>query len=169
MILAKIRTDSVRLYFYNTPWPTQPWFPAMLHLLAERHIILPQSGDLSFLPSSSRKHPLLPQLRLMACLLSGIASERRAFQMRQSILSCQPGDHLQRHQYLSSIRQWCKFCITKQIPSMQSICNVRIEFFSLYITPMPITVQWGQPGLLYLFCYPKMNLVFFQRKFMKGV
>ena len=76
-------------------WPAQPWFPAMLHFLAAKPIMLPQSEDLLFTPSSSKKHPLLPQLKLMAYLLSGTASERRAFLMRQPKLSWHPRGHLQ--------------------------------------------------------------------------
>ena len=94
-VIAKIRTDSARGIFIVPLWPAQPWFLVMLHLLAAKPIILPQSEDLLFLPSSSKKHPLLPQLKLMACLLSGTASERRAFMTRQPKLSWHSGGHLQ--------------------------------------------------------------------------
>ena len=88
-IMAKIRTGSARGIFIVPLWPAQLQFPAMFHLLAAKPIILPQSEDFLFLPSSSKKYPLLPQLRLMACLLSGTTSERIAFLMRQPKLSWQ--------------------------------------------------------------------------------
>ena len=94
-IMAKIKTGSARGIFIVPLWPAQPWFPAMLQLLAAKPLILPQSEDLLFLPSSSKKLSLLPQLKLMACLLSGTASEKRAFLKSQPKLSWHPGGHLQ--------------------------------------------------------------------------
>ena len=70
-LLAKIRSDSAMGIFILPVWPTQPWFPAMLHLLASNPVMLLQSEHLLFLPFSNKKHNLLPQMRLMACLLSG--------------------------------------------------------------------------------------------------
>ena len=76
-LLAKIRSDSARGIFILPVWPTQPWFPAMLHLLAANPVMLLQSENLLFLPFSNKKHRLLPQMRLMACLLSGCRLETR--------------------------------------------------------------------------------------------
>ena len=94
MMTAKIRTDSARGIFIVPLWPDQPSFPAMLHLLAAKPIILPQFGNLSFLPSCSKKHSLLPQLKLMACLITGSASERRALLMKELKPFWQPGGNL---------------------------------------------------------------------------
>ena len=75
-------------------WPTQPWFPAMLHLLAANPVfkMLPQSENLLFLPFSDKKHRLLPQMRLMACLLSGCRLATEEFLNKQQELSLLPGE-----------------------------------------------------------------------------
>ena len=78
-LLAKIRSDSAMGIFILPVWPTQPWFSAKLHLLAANPVMLPQSENLLFLPFSDKKHRLLPQMRLMACLLSGCRLETEEF------------------------------------------------------------------------------------------
>ena len=63
--MAKSGTDSDRRIFIVPLCSAKPWFQAMLHLLAEKPIILSLSKDLLFFLSSSKKHHLLPQLKLM--------------------------------------------------------------------------------------------------------
>ena len=54
--------------------------------------MLPQSENLLFLPFSNKKHHLLPQMRLMACLLSGCRLETEEFLNKQPELSLLPGE-----------------------------------------------------------------------------
>ena len=96
-LLAKIRFDSAKGIFILPVWPTQPWFPAMLHLLAATPAMLPQSENLFFLPSNNKKHHLLPQMRLMACLLSGCRLDTEEFLNKQPELSLLPGKTLPRN------------------------------------------------------------------------
>ena len=96
-LLAKIRSDSAMGIFILTVWPTQPWFPEMLHLLAANHVMPPQSENLLFLNFTDKKHNLLPQMRLMACPLSGCRLEREEFLNKQPELSLLPGGTLPRN------------------------------------------------------------------------
>ena len=96
-LLAKVRSDSAMGIFILLVWPTQPWFPAMLHLLAANPVMLLQSENLLFLPFSNKKHHLLPQVRLMACLLSGCRLETEEFLSKQPELSLLPGETLPRN------------------------------------------------------------------------
>ena len=100
-LLAKIRSDPAMGIFILPVWPTQPWFPEMLWL-AVNPVMLPQSENLLFLPFSNKKHHLLPQMRLMACLLSGCHSETEEFLNKQPELSLLPGETLPRN----SIWHW---------------------------------------------------------------
>ena len=95
--LPKIRSNSAMGIFILPVWPTQPWFPAMLHLLAANHVMLLQSENLLFLPFSNKKHNLLPQMRLMACLLSGCRLDTEEFLNKQPELSLLPGETLPRN------------------------------------------------------------------------
>ena len=69
----------------------------MLHLLAANPVRLSQSENLLFLPFSNKTHHLLPQMRLMACLLSGCRLETEEFLNKQPELSLLPGETLPRN------------------------------------------------------------------------
>ena len=53
-------------------WTTHVWWPLLTHLLIADPVLLPSNAGLLTLPSQpAKKHPLLPQLRLMVCRISG--------------------------------------------------------------------------------------------------
>ena len=70
--LAKIRKEQSTGIMIVPWWETQFWFPLMLQLLTDFPIQLPKTKNTLTLPSKKREvHPLHPQLKLLAVLLSG--------------------------------------------------------------------------------------------------
>ena len=72
---------------------TQTWFPRLLHMLVECHLLLPCYPQLLTLPTDPQKrYPLHNKLKLMACKLSGIHYEQEEFQKRLQQLSSTHGE-----------------------------------------------------------------------------
>ena len=105
-LLAKIRSDSAMGIFILPVWPTQSCFPAMFHLLTANPVMLPQSENLLFLPFSNKRHHLLPQMRLMACLLSGCRLDTEEFLNKQPELSLLSGETLPRNSIWGEKNLW---------------------------------------------------------------
>lgn len=91
-VLKKITEDKAEVILVAPLWPTQSWFPKMLHLLVDCPRLLPVSKTLLTLPSDKTKsHPLLQKLHLTAFRLSGNPSKTRDYQRMLSKLSCNHG------------------------------------------------------------------------------
>ena len=95
-ILQKIEEEQVRMALMIVPtWPSQPWFPRLLDCLVDYPVILPFCHDLLRLVHNNQKHPLnLRKLFLVACVVSGIPSERKEFQNQLEISSLNHGESL---------------------------------------------------------------------------
>ncbi len=93
-VLTKVEHDKAVGILIAPVWHTQSWFPRMLKLLVRKPCILPFQSDLLSLPSSDRLHPLRDRLKLMACFLSGKASETKAFQDELPKSSWHPGERV---------------------------------------------------------------------------
>lgn len=80
--LKKIR-EEVSLVLVTPIWRSQPWYPALLELLINFPMILPEDPKLLMDPSSN-PHPLVVagQLQLAAWKLSGLGSLQQEFQRR---------------------------------------------------------------------------------------
>ena len=89
--LQKIQQDQATGVLIVPLWQTQPWFTVLLYLLVDIPRILPQSNTLLVQSHSGALHPLRKQLRLIACKVSGKASNREEFQARLPISSSSPG------------------------------------------------------------------------------
>lgn len=79
--LIKVELDRAEGLLIVPKWPTQPWFPRLLSLLANDPIILPHRKDLLTQPTTGEKHPL-KHLSLLCCRLSGSPSKVKAYQKR---------------------------------------------------------------------------------------
>ena len=79
--LQKITQDKATGVLIVPIWTTQPLFTGILILLMDKPLILPQSNSLLTQPHNGDLHPLRHQLRLMACKVSGKASNIEEFQM----------------------------------------------------------------------------------------
>ena len=63
-VLTKIKKDQANTILIIPLWATQGWFPAVLKLIVATPIII-NSCHLQ-LPGTEQKHPLYPQLKLVA-------------------------------------------------------------------------------------------------------
>lgn len=90
----KIVMDKARCLVVAPLWPTQIWFTALMKILIRKPVVLPRTTKILTLPHMNTPvvHPLSKKLVLIACLVSGIASESEDFRNQQPILSCHPGE-----------------------------------------------------------------------------
>ncbi|MES9883340.1 MAG: reverse transcriptase domain-containing protein [Sedimenticola sp.] len=80
-VLAKVRQDGARLTLVAPCWPTRQWFSLLLELLTELPVLLPVFPRLLSQHGGQTLHSNVSMLNLHAWRLSGIPSERRAFQL----------------------------------------------------------------------------------------
>ena len=76
--LQKTLRDKANLILIAPLWPTRPWWPRALQLLADWPVLLPKRC-LSLPQDPSQQHRLGPKLVLVALPLSGIRSNNNAF------------------------------------------------------------------------------------------
>ena len=87
-VLQKIEQEAANVILIAPMWPTQPWFPHLLHLLTREPVLLPTSPHLLSQPHNTQEiHPLWKKLRLMACLLSGKPCKKKVFLAKHRRLS----------------------------------------------------------------------------------
>lgn len=91
--VQQIRLQKARGIIVAPLWSTQTWFADLMKISTDHPAILPTTPDMVRLPHAPlQNHPLLGQLTLIACTVSGIPSETEAFQTRQPLSSCPRGD-----------------------------------------------------------------------------
>jgi len=114
--IQKITTDKARGVLIIPLWPTQPWFPKILGMLVAVPLLLPKNVlNLPFRPMQT--HTLNNSLHLLACPLSGIISETKAFQNNLSISCATLGELPQLSNTKSIIKSGILSVIAgKQIP-----------------------------------------------------
>ena len=81
--IKKVREDRASLILVAPVWRSQPWYPALLDLLVDFPLMLPQLPKLLLDPFGI-PHPLMAtgQLQLAAWKLSGIDNRQREFQAK---------------------------------------------------------------------------------------
>ena len=62
-ILAKVRRDKAVAILIAPVWPTQGWYPVLLHSLVQLPVLLPQWEDLLVRPHNQEFHPLSFKMR----------------------------------------------------------------------------------------------------------
>ena len=80
-VLTKIKKDQANTILIKPLWATQGWFPAVLKLIVAAPIII-NSSHLQLL-GTEQKHPLYPQLKLVAFHLSKDTSRHINFLSQQ--------------------------------------------------------------------------------------
>ena len=87
-VLGKVKREGAIGVVVVPRWTTQVWCPLLTRLLIADPVLLPSNAGLLTLPSQpAKKHPLLPQLRLMVCRLSGRGTRDRFSPTLRSSLS----------------------------------------------------------------------------------
>ncbi|CAG2227253.1 Leucine-rich repeat-containing protein 56 [Mytilus edulis] len=96
--IFKIREDGARGVVIAPFWQTQTWFPRLMQLLTDNPIVLPKNKKILNLPHDPQSvHPLHKKMKLIACLVSGVASENEDFLKKQPTYSCRLGNQVQRN------------------------------------------------------------------------
>lgn len=91
-ILQKIEEDRVSALLIPPLWPTQSWWPSLLHLVAGQCYRLPNTRQILHLPHKpGQQHPM-KKLRLGCFLLSGDPSKIRECQNKPENLYSSHGD-----------------------------------------------------------------------------
>ena len=91
--LQKIEQEQAKGIMVVPKWPTQPWFPKMLHMLVENPVLLPPGHDLLTQPGTGTVHPLSKQLFLLVCRLSGDPTRVWDYHQELSTFCWAPGDN----------------------------------------------------------------------------
>ena len=90
--LQKIQTDSAEGFMIVPMWPTQSWYPKLLHMLVDVPRVLPSQQTALQMPGMKQEvHPLAKKLVLIVCRLSGSPMRHRDFLKRQLLLSYSRG------------------------------------------------------------------------------
>ena len=91
-VLQKIENENAEGILIVPAFTTQPWFPRLLRLLIKPPVKLPNSRDSLYFPFRRKEQPQLPNMKLMACLVSGDHMKTKVFQQRLQIFSSTPGE-----------------------------------------------------------------------------
>ena len=91
-VLQKIENENSEGILIVPAFTTQPWFPRLLRLLIKPPVKLPNSRDSLYFPFRRKEQPQLPNMKLMACLVSGDSMKTKAFQDRLQIFWSTSGE-----------------------------------------------------------------------------
>ena len=79
-VLQKIENENAEAILIVLAFTTQPWFPRLLRLLIKPPVKLPNSRDSLYLSFRRKEQPQLPNMKFMACLVSGDHMKTKVFQ-----------------------------------------------------------------------------------------
>ena len=92
-VLSKIKEEQASGILVLLLWPTQPWFPVMLDLLAAHPRLIPHdSANLQIKGKSQLLHPLRKKVSLLVILLSGRVTQTVAYRQALPTSSPMPGE-----------------------------------------------------------------------------
>ena len=128
MVLQKIENENAEGILIVPAFTTQPWFPRLLRLLIKPPVKLPNSRGSLYFPFRRKEQPQLPNMKLMACLVSGDHMKSKVFQQRLQIFSSTPGELGLKPRYRTYIREWFGFCTKRQIDPMHLNIIKVLEF-----------------------------------------
>ena len=97
-ILQKLWEDKAQMILIVPYWSTQTWFTLLVKSFVAEPILLKPSRKLLTLPYQPElTHPLYPQLKLLACHVSGRPSDVRKFQLGLPLLYPLHGEKQRKH------------------------------------------------------------------------
>ena len=79
-VLQKIENENAEAILIVLAFTTQPWVPRLLRLLIKPPVKLPNSRDSLYLSFRRKEQPQLPNMKFMACLVSGDHMKTKVFQ-----------------------------------------------------------------------------------------
>ena len=92
LVLQKIENERAERILIVPDFTTQPWFPRLLRLLIKPLVKLTNCRDSLYFPFIRKEQPQLPNMKLMACLMSGDHMKTKVFQQKLQIFSSTPGE-----------------------------------------------------------------------------
>ena len=90
--LRKVEMEQMFGIIIAPAWSIQTFFPFLMDLLVQDHIILRWRDNLLHNPGIQEPHPLGKRLRLIACLVSSIPTKREEFLMNLRASCSRVGD-----------------------------------------------------------------------------
>ena len=165
--LAKIRSDSAMGIFILPVWPTQPWFPEMLHLLAANPVMLPQSENFC-----SAIFITTNEIDSMSIIWMSLTHRGIPQQTARTIITSWRDSS--KKQYLTSIRQWDRFCVIRKIHPyrasvldglnfLQYLFNLSVSYSSINTARSALSFIVPRNG------YGSFGQHFLVKKFIRGV
>ena len=87
MCLRKVMQEQVDCIFIAPVWRSRPWYPALMFMLIEPPLLLPQGRRILKLPRTDKIHPFGCQktFQLVAWKISGKACKTKVFQKKCQI------------------------------------------------------------------------------------
>ena len=98
--VQKINRDQSECLMILPLWPTQIWYSVILELLIDNPVILPRKRKLLSLPAVDKVHPLINQMTLIACRISGNRTKTEDFQKKLQASSWLLGDKVRKNSML---------------------------------------------------------------------
>lgn len=115
-ILQKIEEDKASALLIAPLWPTQSWWPSLLHLVAGQCYKLPNTRKILHLPHKpGQQHPM-KKLNLGCFLLSGEPSKIRECQNKPENLYSSHGDLQLNNNIMATFQSGSNFVDNKLIP-----------------------------------------------------
>lgn len=90
-VLQKLNNDNAECVMILPSWPTQNWWNNFLSLLVDSPYIIPVTPEVLYIPNTAKVHPLVNNLNLVACRLSGNPLKTEKYQKSLPKLSCRLG------------------------------------------------------------------------------
>ena len=111
-------------------WPTQSWYPKLLHMLVYVPRVLPSQRTALQMPGMKQEvHPLTKKMVLIVCRLSG-NPETLGFSQKATSIILQSWRKRTTKQYSSYIKRWTTYCHQKQIDLVSAtVPQALVELF----------------------------------------
>ena len=130
-VLQKIETDEADVLVIALRWPTQSWYPELIHLLVRHPVLLPYHCSLTTLPfARQRVHPLGRQLNLMACLLSGKSLQEKRVSQRARDIIIKGWRSSTKEQHVSYLRKLGVFSANKGYDPIRALVKGVLDFLA---------------------------------------
>ena len=101
--LQKISLDKATGVMVVPCWPSQAFFPTLLHMLIADPVLIHRHNNLLHLPTNPNLlHPLRKKLNLLGCVISGNASKQKTYQERLRTLSYNLGEKAHKNNILDT-------------------------------------------------------------------
>lgn len=113
--LQKIASEKATTILIVPAWTTQSWFTMLLSMLIDQPMIISVKRNTLSHPVKGNIHPLSPQLRLMACKVSGNNSLSTTFQATLPMLSCVRGEQERKNNMMYTSKSGRHFVLKKKL------------------------------------------------------